>query len=262
MPGDSELRAWMHGEGSELPAASSRHARLDAAAIIRRTKRRRLPRQIGAGGVMTLAVAGISVASITGLKALGPNIFGASTSAERSAGDSGAKAPPEVSAPQDSPAVRDGVSPDRVNRCGSILAAVPQNRFGLVLAAHFPADAPATGAPVTGSVTLTNTSARTISGTSTSRPTVTISRDGVVVWHSNGVQPAGTAVTLAPGQSLQYPATFTPVACTASDDRDAAFPAGLPALAPGQYAISVLLAIDVSGPTALVGTEPVVITLR
>ena len=261
MPGDSELRAWMHGEGSDLPA-SSRHTRLDAAAIIRRTKRRRLPRQIGAGGVMTLAVAGISVASITGLKALGPNVFGTSTSAERSAGDNSAEVPPELSAPQDTPAVRDGVSPDRANLCGSTLAAVPQNRFGLTLTQHFPAEAPATGAPVTGSVTLTNTSARTISGTSTSRPSVTISQDTRVVWHSNGVQPAGTAVTLAPGQSLQYPATFTPVACTAADDRAGAFPPGLPALAPGQYHVSVLLAIDVSGDGALVGTEPVVITLR
>ena len=67
--------------------------------------------------------------------------------------------------------MRDGVSADRVNLCGGALAAVPQNRFGLVLDAHFPAEAPATGAPVTGSVTLTNTSARTITGTSTSRPT-------------------------------------------------------------------------------------------
>ena len=259
MPGDSELRAWMHGEGSEMPPASARPARLDAAAIIRRSKRRRLPRQLGAGGTMTLAVAGISVASITGLKTLGPNMFGSPTTAEHGAGDSGAEVPPELSAPQESPG---RVSPDRVNLCGSPLAAVPQNRFGLVLDAHFPADAPATGAPVTGSVTLTNTSTRTITGTSTSRPSVTLSRDGVVLWHSNGVQPAGTALRLAPGQSVQYPATVTPVECTAADDRVGGFRAGLPAVPPGHYRISVLLAVDASGASALVGAEPVVITLR
>ena len=226
MPGDAELRAWMHGEGSEMPVAGARHARLDAAAIIRRSKRRRLPRQIASGGAVTLAVAGISVASITGLKTLGPNVFGASTSAQRSAGDSGAEVPPELSAPQ-GPTVRDGVSTDRVNLCGDTLAAVPSNRLGLVLTPHFPASAP-TGTPVTGSVTLTNTSPRTITGTSSSRATVTLSQDGLVLWHSNGAQPAGTAVTLAPSQSVQYPATFTPVRCTAADDHAGGFPPDCP----------------------------------
>ena len=61
---------------------------------------------------------------------------------------------------------------------------------------------------------------------------------------------------------MQYPATFTPVECTAADDRAAGFRAGLPAVPPGQYRISVLLAVDASGASELVGTEPVVITLR
>ena len=68
MPTESELRDWLHGDGSVLPA----HRELDAGRIIRRSKRRGLPRQVGVGGVTTLAVAGIAVGGITGLKAFLP----------------------------------------------------------------------------------------------------------------------------------------------------------------------------------------------
>jgi hypothetical protein len=241
MPGEAELRAWMHGEGSERPADDGRNARLDAATIIRRSRRRRLPRQIGAGGVLTLAVAGISVASVTGLKTLGPNVFGAPGAAQSSV-DSGGVAPADEGAEQPQDAARDIISADGINRCGDTVAAVPANRFGLVLTPRFPAEAPATGAPVAGSVTLSNTGTHSIAGTTTVSPSVTISEDGVVVWHTS-YQPAGTALNLAPGQSVELPATFTPVRCTAQDDRPDGFRAGLPALAPGQYRISVLLGI-------------------
>src|SRR5690554_4518193 len=86
MPTDAELRTLFHDARfrDELPSGSS----IDTASVNRRSKRRRLPQQIGAGSVLTLAVAGIGVASINGLRSFMPSaVSDASyTSAESSTG--------------------------------------------------------------------------------------------------------------------------------------------------------------------------------
>src|SRR5690606_3121408 len=70
MPTDAELRTLFR----ELPAPD---ASINPTAIIRRSRRRRLPQQLGVGSVLTLAVVGIGFASITGLQGLAPSMMAA-----------------------------------------------------------------------------------------------------------------------------------------------------------------------------------------
>jgi hypothetical protein len=262
MPTESELRDWMHGNGSELPA----HRELNAGRIIRRSKRRRLPRQVGVGGVMTLAVASVAVGGITGLKSFLPGspISGASQSLDKGASelaptrDSGSKAPTQGGAPTQGEA-----AVGRINLCGSQLASVPSNSSGLVLTPRFPFSAPANGEPISGTVTLTNTGTTTVTGTTAASPVITVARDGIVVWHSNGPTiMLATMVDLAPGQSLDYRASFTPVLCGAADDKPEGFPDDLPPLGAGDFQVSALLEVNRGGDTTVVGGESITIALR
>lgn len=235
MPSESEFRTLLQNEAGD--ASGSR--RLDAAAVIRRSKLRRLPRQLAVGGLSTLAVAGIGVAGFTALRML-PQ--GALTMSAGSSADSGAV--PERATPG---AAQDAkrAPADRINLCGGPLAEVAPNPDGLVLTTEFPASSTAGGGPIEGTVTLTNTGTQTITGTTAASPAITVSQDGVVLWHSNGPTIMLAAVVdLAPGRSMSYRAGFTPVRCGAADDLASGFPDTLPALPAGSYQVSA--AIDLS----------------
>ncbi len=84
----------------------------------------------------------------------------------------------------------------------------------------------------------------------------------MVVWHSNGVAiELAREVSLAPGESIEYAASFSPVVCGVEDD-ETGFRSDLPAASPGVYEVSA--AIDVMGEfDALLVTGPAqTITLR
>jgi hypothetical protein len=255
MPTESELREWLQGDGSELPA----HRTLDAGRIIRRSKRRRLPRQVGVGGVMTLAVASVAVGGITGLKSFLP---GSATSGVSQNMDSGAS---ELAPPRDSSSgspTQGEIAANRMNLCGGPVASVPSNSSGLVLTPHFPPRAPANGEPVTGTVTLTNTGTSTVTGSTAASAMITVSQRSIVVWHSNGPMiMLAKLVDLAPGQSMDYQASFTPVRCDAANDTPEGFPDNLPKLDAGDYQVSALLEVSHGSTTTLVGGEPVTIRL-
>jgi hypothetical protein len=251
MPTESELRDWLQGEGATL----STHRELDAGRIIRRSKRRRLPKQLGVGTVTTLAVAGIAVGGITGLKAFVPGST-TTSGASHSFDEGGIEQAPA----RDSGAA---VPAQQVNRCGSPLVSVPANALGLVLTPHFPVSAPANGEPVEGTVTLTNTGISTVTGSTTGGAVITVSSNGTVLWHSSGprIAPA-KLVDLAPGQRMDFAASFTPVRCRASDDKPEGFPAGLPALTVGHYQVSALLEVNDGTESTVVGGEPIAIELH
>jgi hypothetical protein len=137
------------------------------------------------------------------------------------------------------------VPADRINLCGGPLAEVAPNPDGLVLSTAFPeSSATGTGA-IDGTVTLTNTGTQTVKGTTAASPAITVSQDGVVLWHSNGPMiMLAVVVDLAPGQSMNYRASFTPVRCGVGDDLADGFPDNLPALPAGGYQVSA--AIDLS----------------
>ncbi|HEY8913401.1 hypothetical protein [Lacisediminihabitans sp.] len=212
---------------------------IDTAAVIRRSSRRRLGQQFAVGGATTLAVAGIGVASVAGLLAI---IQPPSTmSAGSSASDSGANAP-EIA--KGAPGIKRAPA-EKLNLCGGELAQVAPNAAGLVLTADFPA-ASASAESVPGTVTLTNTGSTHVRGTTAASPAITLSKDGITLWHSNGPMIAMAAVVdLEPGASMTYHATLMPVTCGVEDDSAGSLRTDLPHVAPGAYQVSA--AIDLVG---------------
>ena len=112
-------------------------------------------------------------------------------------------------------------SAEFTNLCGGELADVAPSSSGLELAIAFPATASSTADRIRGVVRITNTSATRLTGDIWPGPAVTLSRDGLVLWHSGGTHLAlAHPLDLAPGESLEAPAVFVPVVCTAEADPD------------------------------------------
>lgn len=228
----------------DLFATSPSRNSLDASRIIARSRARRLPRVLGAAAVGTLVVAGIATVAVT-TSFLPQGV--STTSLEESAGDS---AESEAAAPVE----QKRAPADHINLCEAPVTDTPASPTGLQLDVEFAPTATAGTQPITGTVRLTNTSDRTVSGTTAAAPALTLSRDGTVVWHSNGPTILSLVVVeLEPGASLEYPASFTPVLCTITDDLAEGFPADLPALEPGVYELSAL--IDFASATSTSGTS-------
>ena len=199
---------------------------IDTRAVIRRSRARRLPKQLAAGTMSALAVVGIVVLGVQTLPPQQSTVtLELGAPAEESA-DSGLKRAPA----------------EKLNLCESMLAELAPSRYGLQLDLAFPESAPATGATVSGLVRLTNTSASRVIGTTGVFPVITVSQDGIVLWHGNGATDAAAVVVdLAAGQSLEYAASFTPVRCAEEDEALESFREGLPALAPGRYELSAVI---------------------
>jgi hypothetical protein len=249
MSSESEFRTLLENEA----AGAAGPRRLDAAAIIRRSKRRRLPQQLAVGGLSTLAVAGIGFAGVTAFRMLpqGAMIMSAGSSA-----DSGTV--PERSGPSTAQDAKDAkrAPADRINLCGGPLAELAPNPDGLVLSTAFPANSATGTGAIDGTATLTNTGTRTIRGTTAASPAITISQDGVVLWHSNGPMiMLAVVVDLAPAQSMSYPASFTPVRCEPADDLAEGFPASLPPLPAGSYQVSAAIDLSVEGESGSASNE-------
>lgn len=227
-PTEAELRFALR---SDTGAPSG----LDADAVIRRARSRRLPRQIVLGSVATLAVAGIALAGFTAITIPQSAIMSASDSM------GGAESEPLPGAP-DRGYGSEQAPAEKVNPCGGELAQVAPSDTGLVLTMHFPASAPADGQPVSGTVTLSNTGTERVTGSSAASPILTVSQNGRILWHSNGAGAAiAVLVDLAPGESMDYEVTLTPVACGMEDELGTGFRDGLPALPAGDYQVSALI---------------------
>lgn len=207
---------------------------LDIDRIVRKSRRARLPKQIVAGSAGALAIAGLFVLGINTTQLTAPPV---AISAQDSSMGSEA-APSTEAALKRAPA-------DKLNLCGGTLADVAPSNYGLQLQVTFGSTAAVGTAPIEGTVTLTNTSDQRIAGTTARSPAITVSQNGIVMWHSNGPMFMSlTIVDLEPGQSLSYPASFTPVLCGVEDDSAETFRAYLPALPAGDYELSA--AIDFS----------------
>jgi hypothetical protein len=249
---------------------------VDPQEVIRRSRRRRLPRRIGMGSALSLAVVGIGIAGITSAGGFAPGVSTSADSSSLAESATTAESTEPFSddaseADTSAPGLIEGGVPDagisrapaeKINLCGGALAEVAPAESGLQLTVDFP-DATAGSTSVTGTAILTNTGSTSITGYSGATPAITLSRDGIVVWHSNGPTILSLVdITLAPGESLTYAASFTPVVCEVEDDLGESFRDSLPAASPGEYQVSA--ALDVSGD---VGSELVTgpastITLR
>lgn len=264
MPTEADLRDAFRERADTPPPG------IDVDEVIRRSRRRRRPMHIAVGGTVTLSMVGVGVLAIGGLPPWpwGGTTAATSSIAEDAARDSSADSGSTGGAAGESaeaPAI--GAAPAaRLNLCGGTVAEVAPSATGLVLTPEFPGAAIAAGSTVSGVVTLENTGTERMTGASARTPEITLSRDGIVVWHSGGLGfVIATWVDLAPGESMTYPASFVPALCTTDDDAGGTLPDDLPPLPAGSYevsaAIDVALESSASG-SALVTGPSVPLTLE
>jgi len=222
---------------------------------------RSLGAKIAAGSVITLAVGGLIAASVLGIGSL---VRPAASAAQADAGTTG-----EVPAPDTATAPASGTDitrapADHINLCTGTLAEVAPSESGLELTVHFPGSAKAGTDPIDGTVTLTNNGADTVAGYTAASPALTLSKDGIVLWHTNGAMiDLARDVNLAPGESFDYETSFTPVVCTVDDDlAELGFAEDLPAAHAGEYKLSAM--IDLLGDSAadLISGPASTITLK
>lgn len=229
---------------------------IDVASVVRRSRARRVPKLLGVTGVSVLAVAGLFLG---GVQVIGNGLPAASDTAGTE--DSGQA--PMMSEAGDT--AYDGskrFAADTLNRCEAPLAEVPPSQTGLVLSVHF-ADATVGSAPVDGTVTMTNTGVETLTGYTAVTPVITLARDGLVLWHSNGpTTQEAREISLAPGASIEYAATFTPVICSAEDDSRESFRTDLPPAPAGEYEVSAAIEFMGDFDAELVTGPASTVTLR
>ena len=199
---------------------------LDPDAVIARVRRRRLPRQLAAGAVGVLAIAGV------GVLAVNVSTLTQSTSTVAEQGTLSDEAPQE-SFDESAPMKRLGA--DALNSCGEALATPEPSAYGLELSVEFPPTATSTSVGIDGLVTMTNTSSEAVSGLTAIGPTVTVSQGDLVVALGRPTEYVGTMVDLQPGESLEYAASFAPVQCSAEDG------ATTPPLPPGSYDLTAAI---------------------
>ena len=230
MSTESDLKKMFSETGPSLD-------QVDLSLVLRRSSRRRVAQKIAVGSATTLAVAGIGVAGFTGIRTLVPST-GSSSASSATAPDANGDSS-RGSTATDGELTR--APAEKINLCGGTLSEVAPNAVGLVLATSFgPADASADR--VSGTVTLTNSGSEHIIGGSAVSPTIILSKDGIVQWHSNGSMAAkGALVDLAPGASMTYQVSFQPISCAVEDDSTSSFRPDLPQLAPGVYQVSATL---------------------
>lgn len=256
-PTEDELRAALQGGD---PSGS-----IDVDAVLRRVRRRRRPRVMLVGAAGVLAAAAIIVP--VSVSALGSSVVGgASSSADTAAAPESESADASGAAGDSTFSSGEGIKrapADKLNLCTGTLAEVAPAESGLVLSVA-PVDAAATDSGITATVTLTNTGTARVTGTTSSSPALTFSRDGVTLWHSNGPQTMmAVVVDLEPGASLQYSAAFEPAVCSVDDDVADSFSPGLPAAGPGTYGLSAAVDLLTDGGVSELVTGPVTpITLR
>ena len=226
---------------------------IDANRVIRRSRARRLPKQLAAGAGGALVLVGVTVLGVQSLDLGGPvTTADAPMSQESSDSDAGSAQDESAFSTKRAPA-------EKLNLCGGPVTDFEPNFIGLVLDVVFPATAPASSERIEGIVIMTNDTTETVTGSTLVDPTITLSQDGVTLWHSNGATDlVATPVDLAPGASMQFTASFEPVRCEAEDDALDAFRPNLPPVGAGTYELSA--ALDFSSDQVTATPEAFLIT--
>ena len=228
---------------------------IDTAAVIRRSKRRRLPAQLATGAAAVLVIGGLGFAGFQGLGQNAPEAQTAALSEED------ARSVPEAASGGEQLYSDAGsFEAQTLNICAAPVSTA-EGSPTVALTVDF--DDAAIGTPsVEGTVTLTNTGSEPLVGYTAAAPTITLSRDGTVVWHSNGAMIAlAVEVDLEPGESVDYAATFSPVMCADEGDFER-LGDKLPPLPSGEYEVSAALGI-VGDDVSLLATGPAqTVTLR
>jgi hypothetical protein len=264
MADESELRSLLHREADAGPVPE-----FDSSRLVRRSRARRMPRQLVAGGALALAVVGLGVGTVSGVRLLNPpaEVTSAGGGAEATDEEAGtlSEEPDLESGDSGGDAAGGGIQlapAYKINACGGMLGVVAEDGLtGVSVAVDFPEEAGLAGT-VQGSVEITNDTGAPLRGVMSDVAATTLSQDGVVLWHTPRLDRT-MPVDLEPGESTTLVASFEPRVCSAEDDGREDFRADLPSVEPGRYDVSV--AFDIEQPDRFVlqvvsGTEP--ITLR
>ena len=243
MPDENDLKRMF--ESIDIPGGSGpEFSGIDAKQVIRRSRARRLPKQlvVGAGGALVLV--GVAVLGVQSMQVIPPVTTADAPMLEDGSGGDAGEADDSAFSTKRAPA-------DKLNLCGEPVADAIPSQFGLVLDVVFPASAPAAANSIDGIVIMTNTGTEQVTGSTFTTPAITLSQDGVVLWHTNGpTDTSGTVVDLAPGASMQFPASFEPVRCEPEDDALEAFRPGLPPAGSGSFELSAAIDFSSDVPTA------------
>ncbi len=232
MPTEDDLKRMF--ESVDAPGGSGGSGGIDAARVIRRSRARRLPKQFAAGAGGALAIVGVTVLGLQSVQVGGPVSTADAPAIQEYDAESGGADDATMSMKR--------VPASGINACGQPVLDYEPNFVGLVARVVFPATAPASSERIDGAVILTNESTEPVSGSMLVAPAITLSQDGITLWHTNGaVDTFGIPVDLDPGASMELPASFEPVRCEAEDDTLETFRAGLPQVGPGTYEVSAAL---------------------
>ncbi|MCW4386639.1 hypothetical protein OH146_12730 [Salinibacterium sp. SYSU T00001] len=239
MPADHTPNERTEKRLREMLADAAAPGRLDAGTIIRKSRRRRRVRALAATSVGALAVVGIAAALAGGIPAPAP-LQTASESSD-AGGDAGDDAS-AFSAETDSSAGGAALAPvEKLNPCGEPVSALAATARDLMLEARFPDPIPAGDSPVFGTVSLENSGEETVTGRVGSGPALTLSREGVTVWHTQAGSASGQAVQLDPGESMSFEVALVPVECGPEDEARETFRSELPPLEAGEYRLDAVL---------------------
>jgi hypothetical protein len=225
---------------------------IDVASVVRRSRARRVPKVLGVTGVSVLAIGGLVFG---GVQVSG---FGPSTASDTAGSAPGADSPMMSQAEDSGLSDSKRAAAENLNHCGAPLAEVAPSATGLVLAVEF-ADATAGSESIQGTVTMTNTGTQSLTGYTATAPAITLSRDGIVLWHSpvDAMYDVARQISLAPGESVEYEGSFSPVVCNADDDTADDLPA-----ARGVYQVSAAIEFMGEFDAELISGPASTITLR
>lgn len=250
MPTEDELRGQFH----ESRSRADTHIDLDA--VLRRARRRRAPRVAAVAIVSSLAVVGIVVP-------VSISVASSHTTTSTWGGGSAASAPDSsgLTVPEaaDGGAIKRAPA-EKINLCTGTLAEAAPADDGLVLTVQ-PVDAAADARNIPVTVTLTNTGTKQVTGSLSPFPTLTLSHNGVVLWHSNGAVPSlAQQIDLIPGAATTFSTAFEPLVCGIADDMTPSFRADLTQAGPGSYQLSAALDFSPASPDASGSTAAVLVT--
>lgn len=238
MATESDLRDLLRG-----PEPEGR-GDIDLEAVLSRARRRRRPRMIAAQALGSVALIG-ALGTVV-IVSLPPAQTGVMMTAEDGgAGDSAATAPDA-----DENVQEESGSTWAPDSCGAPVTD-RESIAGLTLEMEpITVVTGTTSVPVT--VVLRNDGPTRVVGVSGGSPHLTLSLDGLVVWHSYSVQDSiGIGVDLEPGESQVYQATFQPALCTSEDDLVVGTSDNpLPPAGPGSYELRASMPITPDDPAS------------
>ena len=256
MPTEADVREQFHHDDRPTGPGA-----IDLDAVLRRSRARRRPRVVAIAVVGSLAALALIVPISVSIALGQTGMFSASSGSAASAPD--VKAPESLAGGAADGGVTGLAPAQKVNLCAGPLAELAPASNGLLLTVE-PVEAAAADRGIPATVTLTNTGTTAFSGSASPFPALTFSRDGIVLWHSNGAVPSlAQVIDLAPGASLTFSTTFEPVVCGIADDERTTFRRDLPGAGAGSYGLSAVLEVTTAdGSPVVVGGPVAAVTLR